>query len=387
MKGIFSPVVPSEARPADPASTSVAVVHDYLTQRGGAERVVLSMLAAFPGATLHTSLYAPTTTYPDFQDIEVRTLGVNRIGPLRRSHRRALPFLAGAFSRLQVTADVTLCSSSGWAHGAQVTGRKVVLCYSPARWLYDSRRYLGPHRRAAALGLAAMRSSLLRWDARAAHSAHRYLAISGVVQERIRRVYGIDAEILHPPPRVNPGGPTHDPGSIDPGFTLCVSRLLPYKNVDVVVSAFEWLAGDRLVVVGTGPERRRLEADAGSNVTFLGNVTDDQLRWLYAACATVVSASHEDYGLTPLEAAAFGTPSAVLRGGGFLDTVVDGTTGVFFDRPEPTAIAAALRKVIALQPSASVLRHHADLFSEARFIARLREIVAEEARVGEAGKA
>ncbi|MEJ7764778.1 MAG: glycosyltransferase, partial [Acidimicrobiales bacterium] len=324
-------------------------------------------------------LYEPPSTFPEFGDVQVRTFGINRVVALRRSHRLALPVLASAFARHHVAADVTICSSSGWAHGVQATRRKVVFCYSPARWLYDGRRYLGTTRGAAAVGLAAIRSPLSRWDARAAHTAHRYLAISSFVRARIRQIYGIEAEVLHPPPTLSPGGPREDPGGIEPGFRLCVSRLLPSKNVDSVVEAFTRLPGERLVVVGVGPERQRIEASAGSNVRFVGSVTDEQLRWLYAACGSVVSAAYEDYGLTPLEAATFGKPSVVLRAGGFLDTVVEGRTGAFFGRPEPAAIAAALQHVVAHQPDADDLRRHAGGFSQIRFISRLREIVAEEA--------
>ena len=121
---------------------SIALVHDYLTQRGGAERVALSLTRAFPGAPLHTSLYEPAATFPAFAAVDVRPLPLNRLGPLRRNHRLALPLLAPAFSRLRVDADVVICSSSGWAHGARVTGRKIVYCHTPARWLYQPGRYL-----------------------------------------------------------------------------------------------------------------------------------------------------------------------------------------------------------------------------------------------------
>src|SRR5436190_19462163 len=117
----------------------VALVHDYLTQRGGAERVVLAMMSAFPRAPLYTSLYEPETTYPDFRKADVRPLRINRIGLLRRNHRLALPLLAPAFSSLRVEADIVLCSTSGWAHGVHTGGKPVVYCHAPARWLSQPR--------------------------------------------------------------------------------------------------------------------------------------------------------------------------------------------------------------------------------------------------------
>jgi glycosyltransferase involved in cell wall biosynthesis len=353
----------------------VALVHDYLTQRGGAERVVLSMLKAFPGTPLHTSLYEPASTYPEFGTAEVRTSALNRLALLRRNHRLALPLLAGTFSRMKIEANVVLCSSSGWAHGAAVDGAKIVYCHSPARWLYAPDQYLGGRRRALRVALTGLRPYLARWDGRAAASAHRYLANSTAVKRRIERLYGIEAEVVPPPPVLDPAGPQQPVDGLEPGFVLCVSRLLPYKNVGAVVDAFAELPSMRLVVVGTGPEEARLRAAATRNVTFVGTVSDEELRWLYASCTGLLAAAYEDYGLTPLEAANFGKPSAVLRAGGFLDTVVEGSTGVFFDRPQPSSIRRAVHALRGTSWSEHDLRVHAELFSEERFVARLRSVV------------
>lgn len=353
----------------------VAIVHDYLTQRGGAERVVLSIARAFPGAPIYTSFYEAETTFPEFAMSDVRTLRLDAIRPLRRNHRAALPLLAPAFSRCTVSADVVLCSSSGWAHGVKVDGRKVVYCHTPARWLYQPTRYLGQRHVAAAYALKVLRPYLLRWDRKAAHSAQIYLANSSAVAERIRAIYGIEPGLLLPPHAIDPSGPMQDVPGLCPGFVLCVSRLLPYKNLEPLVQAFAHVQDLRLVVVGTGPERGRLGERAPGNVRFLGSVSDEQLRWLYSACTGLVAASYEDYGLTPLEAAAFGKPAAVLRWGGFLDTVIEGRTGVFFDRPEPALVASAVRTMVSGPFSSEVLRSHADRFSEQGFISALRREV------------
>jgi glycosyltransferase involved in cell wall biosynthesis len=355
--------------------STVAIVHDYLTQRGGAERVVLAMTKALPEAPLYTSFYDPDGTFPEFAGRDIRTLPMDAIRLLRRNHRLALGLLAPGFSRCRVEADVVLCSSSGWAHGAKVGGRKVVYCYAPARWLYQTSRYLGNRRPLERCALAALRPYLLRWDRRAAASADLYLTSSTAVADSIRDNYGIDATVVPPPHAIDIQGAMQSVDGVDPGFVLCVSRLLPYKNLDPIVEAFRSLPALRLVVVGWGPEGRRLVEQAPPNVRFLGSVPDDQLRWLYAQSLGLLAASYEDFGLTPLEAAAFGKPAAVLRWGGFLDTVVEGRTGVFFDEPRPELIRAAVLTMTSGTLDPQDLQAHAGRYSEPSFVATIRRLV------------
>lgn len=378
----------------------VALAHDYATQRGGAERVALVMADAFPGAPLYTTLYDPAGTFPEFEPLDVRTSPIDRIGMLRRHHRLALPLLAPAVRATPIEADVVLASSTGWAHGFPTTGRKVVYCHAPARWLYQSDRYLGPARgsgsgsapggatrwiAAQALGLLA--PALRRWDRRAAATADRYLANSTVTARAVREVYGIEAEILPPPPAMLPGGAETAVEGVEPGFLLCVARLLPYKNVDVVIEAVRRTPGARLVVVGDGPERAALEHRVRDlpRVLLAGRVDDARLRWLYRNSAALVATSYEDYGLSPLEAAAFGRPSVVLRDGGYLDTVRDGVTGEFFDAPDPDLVAEAAGRALARTWDPTVLTAHADDFAAERFVGRLHEIVRDERAILRSG--
>jgi len=356
----------------------VIIVHDYLTQCGGAERVVLAMHRAFPEAPIYTSLFQPVLTFPEFIRADVRAMGINMVGSLRRHHRLAMPLLAAAFSGLKLRADVILCSSSGWSHGIHAEGRKIVYCHTPARWLYQTNRYLEGRGRVIRGGFTLVRPALARWDRRTAQTADRYLTQSTIVQQRIRTAYGIEAEVVPAPYAVASGANPTPVRGIEPGYFLCVARLLPYKNVDAVLKAFAGLPSKKIVVVGQGPERRRLEAAAPANARFLGTVTDPELAWLYANSVGLVAASFEDYGLTPLEAAAFGRPSVVLRWGGFLDTVKENETGVFFDEPTPMAIRAAVVRVNG-QFDPDRIRNHAAKFSEETFVERLRQIVAEEA--------
>ncbi len=359
------------------ARPPVAIAHDYLTQRGGAERVVLAMARAFPEARIHTTLYEPGATYPEFADHDIVTSPLNRVGPVRRDHRAGLPFFARAASAMTVDADVTLVSSSGWAHGFRHTGRSVVYCYSPARWLYQTTTYLGgpPTRSAKGLALLAMRPGLRRWDAAAARRNDRYLAISRVVQDRIRDTYGIDAEVVPAPHSMDPAAAREPVPALadwaEQGWLLVVSRLLPYKNVDAVVEAVRG-TDLRLVVVGDGPGRETLLSRMPLNVRLVSGISDAQVRWTYAHARLLVAPSIEDYGLSPLEAAAFGVPSLTLGAGGYLDTVRDGVTGRYVARPDPALLRAAALEALSHGFDPETLRSHAAGFAETGFRDRLR---------------
>lgn len=391
-------VVPTAVRKLPPAPTAtipqtdahaepvVAIAHDYLTQRGGAERVVLAMLRAFPNAKLYTTLYDPDGTFPEFKDADIVVSPLNRIGALRRHHRRALPFLAMASSRVHIPADVVIASSSGWAHGFRSSGRMIVYCHTPARWLYLNDEYLGGDKKLSLKRavLSVLTPALTWWDGRAAARADRYLANATGVRERIRRVYGRDADVVFPPHSIDAQGaqeavPGLEEFASGSEYFLLVSRLLPYKNVAEAIDAFR-NSGHRLVVVGAGPMRDALLQNLPRNVRLVSDVSEEQLRWLYSGSAALIAPAHEDLGLTVLEAAAWGKPSIALHAGGYLDTVIEGVTGYFFPVPSADAIRQAVSEFRSHDWDAEVIRGHAATFSEHRFGAALatqvREVLA-----------
>lgn len=355
--------------------TRVAIVHDYLTQRGGAERVVLAMSEVFPEAPIFTALYDQEATYPEFRGKDVRPSRLNRLRLFRADHRRALPFLQAAFDGMRIDADVVITSSSGWAHGVHSTGRKIVYCYNPARWLYQTDEYLGAGHRVQRKLLALLAPGLREWDLSAASTADKYIAISTVVQRRIAETYGIAADLLPPPHAAVVSGASEPVPRLSPGFHLVVSRLLPYKNVNKVVEAFELLSDERVVVVGRGPMEKLIRRQAGPNVTMLGEVSDSKLRWLYENSRFLIAASFEDFGLTPLEANAFGKPAVLLRGGGFLDTGREGITCEFFEAPDPSKIAQGIRAALTRSWDPATICRHAERYDKASFARGLQEQV------------
>jgi glycosyltransferase involved in cell wall biosynthesis len=354
-------------------SLRVALAHDYLSERGGAERVVASLTKAFPDAPLYTSVYEPER-FPEFSGVDIRTSDLNRVDLFRHHHRAAMPLIPQAFQRLRVDSDVVVCSSSGFSHGISTEAPKIVYCHNPPRWLYQKSQYVAGRKRFW-LASTAMQPYLHHWDQRAAASCAVYLANSSVVANRIRHVYGREAEVLPPPTTLDPRGPQEPVKVLDAGYFLCVARLQPYKNVDAVVDAFRHLPSEQLVVVGNGSHLAEMQAAAPFNVTFAGHVSDGEIRWLYANCQALISASFEDFGLTPVEAALYGKPSLLLRWGGFLDTMQEGITGLFFDRPTPDKIEQAVRRYRAESWSPTTITHAAERFSEAGFAARMRAIV------------
>lgn len=353
--------------------TDVAIMHDYLTQKGGAERVVLALAEAFPGATIHTTVWDPAGCYPEFENLTVAPGILDRVPGFRRDPRLAFPVLAPVTAARRIDARVVIASSSGWAHGVRTDGRMLVYAHTPARWLHRRALYEAETGRTGRLALRLLGPSLTRWDRRAAARADRYIANSSATAQLIREVYDREAVVLHPPTTLDPSGPEVAIAGLDDGFALCIARPRGYKNVSAVVDAATrfGFGGRQLAVVGLD-----VETDV-AGVRALGRVSDDEMRWLYAHAGLLVAAAHEDFGLTPVEAACAGTPTVALRAGGYLDSVEEGVTGLFFDRADPSLIADAVRTAGDRHWDADAIRSHADRFSKERFTTEIRRHVEE----------
>lgn len=350
----------------------VAIVHDYLVNRGGAEKVTLALHRMFPDAPIFTALYHPEATFDAFAAADVRPSRLQRRSRDPESFRRFLPAFARAFRSMDLRGfDLVISSSAGFAHHVRPAGAcHVVYCHTPPRFLWDETYDRSVAPRWARLLVPAVLAGLRRGDRRAAARAHAYVANSKVTALRIKRVYGLRSVVVHPPIETTrfTTGPTGD-------HYLAVGRLLPHRRMDLAVEAFT-LLGKRLIVVGDGPARAGLEAIAGPTIEFAGAVPDERLEALYAGCRGVVVPGVEDFGIVPLEANAAGRPVIARAAGGALETVLDGRTGVLFDGATPQALADAVLRRESLRFEPAVLRAHAAGFDEAHFAHRLRTVVA-----------
>jgi glycosyltransferase involved in cell wall biosynthesis len=354
--------------PAAPAR-SVAIVHDYLNQCGGAERVALELARTWPGAPIYTSLYRPESTFPGFADHDVHVSRLDRI-PVDAGFRALAPLYPLAFrDHGALTESVVISSTSGWAHGVRTAPDSfhVVYCHNPARWLYRSSEYLGNSIGRSLLG--PLMRPLRRWDQAAARRADLYIANAQQVRARIRHVYGRDAEVVYPPVDVERFTPRERGERL-----LVISRLLPYKRVDLIVRAAT-RAGIGLDVVGMGPSLERLRELAGPTVEFHGRVDDDVVVELLEGCRALCVAATEDFGIVPVEANAAGKPVVAFAAGGVLETVVDGVGGALFDSLSEQALLAAIVRADAIDTSPEHLATLARRFSGRRFRSRIRALV------------
>lgn len=349
-------------------SPTIALAHDYITQRGGAERVVLCLANRLHGTPIHTAVYNPPTTYPEFKLLNVRPSHLQHIPLFRQDPRYAFPLLFREWRNTTSEADITIASSSGWAHAVRTrpAGLKVVYCHNPPRWLYQPGDYF---RSAAARSLfGAFIEPMKKRDRQYALEADLYLANSSVVAQRIDRYYGIDATVVHPPTTIDSEG-DQQVMPISPGYWLTISRGRGYKNTHEIIQAVEQDWRQRLVIVGPIPPGAR----NSSSVKWCGVVSDSQLRWLYANARALVSVSHEDFGLTPLEANSFGTPSLVLRAGGFLDTLHEGVSGAGVDEPSAAAVLDGMQSFAEFDRQAIIA--HANRFAPDAFFHKILKIV------------
>lgn len=360
---------------------NVAIVHDWLNQMGGAERVLEALKEVFPEAPVFTSVYWPEAMPSAYGTWEIVTSFLDRMPGIHRHHQPYLPLYPLAFEAFDFSGfDVVISNKSGFCHGIITPPETLHLCYclSPTRYLWDYRRYAARERlgRVTTLLLAPILNYLRTWDRLAADRVDHFVAISREVQQRIAKFYRRDSIIVYPPvdtDRIRPGAGHDD-------YFLIVSRLVPYKRIDLAVRALSRL-GLPLKIVGEGRDRKRLESLAGPTVEFLGAVDDEEVAGLFQRCAALIFPGVEDFGIAPLEAQAAGRPVIAYAAGGALDTVVEGVTGTFFHQPTPQSLEETVAGFDPDGYDPEQVRAHALRFSRTRFQEEIRRYV--DARLAE----
>ena len=357
----------------------VALVHDYLNQRGGAERVFAHIARAFPGAPVYTALFDPAVTGDLIAPARVRTSKLQRLPFASRAFRYLAPFYPAIFEGFDLSSyDLILSSTTSWAKGVCFRPDAVHVCYinTVSRFAFAYDRYVGE------LGAGRLArplvAPLVAWDRRAAERPTAYVANSANVAARVERYYGRHARVLHCPVDLD----RFSVGGGDGGYFVAIARLLPYKRDDLTIDACA-LAGVPLKIVGTGPAERALRARAsGTRTEFLGALSDADVNDVLGGASAAIVAAEEDYGLVPLEANACGRPAIAYGAGGALETIVPGATGEFFAEQTAASLAAALRAFDPKRYDPAALRAHAASFAPERFIERLQATVLEAVRLG-----
>jgi glycosyltransferase involved in cell wall biosynthesis len=353
----------------------VALIHDFLLDLRGAERVFAAICDAWPEADVFTAVYDEAGTEGRFADRTIHTSFLQKLRPTSRTFRPLLPFYPHAVESFDLRGyDTVISSSSAWAHGVLVDPGAVHVCYchNPFRYAWTERE--ATLRARSPLVRPALRFLLSRWrqwDWIAAQRVDRYVSNSQTTAERVRRYLGRDSTVLHPPVEID----RFAPGRVGTHYAV-LAELMAHKRIDIAVEAFTRL-GLPLIVIGDGPEGRRLRKLAGPTVTFTGRIPDEQVAKVLASSQALVVTAVEEFGIAAVEALAAGRPVIALGEGGVRESVQPGVTGAFYERNDPAALAETVLSFDPLAVDAAACRAAAERFSVPRFQQRLAAIVAD----------
>jgi glycosyltransferase involved in cell wall biosynthesis len=355
----------------------LAIVHDYLIQMGGAERLIAALVSAFPDAPIYTSAtdYEGLKAFPSLNDKDIRNTWMQHLPGIRRHFKALFPIYPFAFRSFPpVDADVVLVSSSGFSKWIRVkeSAKTVCYCYTPPRFFWYPDDYLERELKSPMLRKAA--AALLRilrdWDYRCAQKMDRFIAVSRYIQQRISDCYGRESTLIYPPVNV-------DRFSADARFGdyyLVLARLVGYRRIDVAVQAFNQL-GEKLVIVGDGPDRARLEAMAGPSISFFGRVSDQEAKHYLENCRGLIFPGLEDFGTVSLEALAAGRPVIAYGAGIACETLEPGVTAVLFDEQTPESLAEAVLRSQKIPWDSQTIRERVLSFSRERFLQEMKDYI------------
>ena len=358
---------------------NIALVHDWLLNIGGAEKVLKTLHEIFPSAPIYTLFYNKIFTDRFIPDADIRPSFLQKTYRAIGTHKPLLPLLPVAIESIDLSEyDLVISSSVSFAKGLilKPKTRHICYCYSPMRQVWDwHAEYKEESHTVPRLVTALMQHFFRIWDRLASTRVDDFIAISENVRQRIRKYYGRDSTVIYPPveiPEIENWKtcPEYVEGLKIGNYFLVVSRLFKHKNIDIAVGAFNKLEWP-LVVIGDGPELNRLKKRAGSNIKFLGYQTDEAVRNYYAKCFAFIMPQEEDFGITPLEAMSFGKPVLALKRGGALEYMQEGINGEFFEYPTEEVLADGARRlkegIEAGKYNAEIIKKTTERFSAERF--------------------
>ena len=355
--------------------SKIALVHDYFIQMGGAERVAAAMHESFPTAPMYTTVALPHRLPKELRGADIRTSAMQHLPGMEQRFRQYFMLYPFAVEHFDLSEfDLIFSSSSGYAKGVHRRSNAIHVCYchTPMRWAWRSEDYVARENfgRVTRSLLPISLWGLRKWDLRAARQPNYYIANSRLVARRIKEIYGREAFVIPPPIDVDRFQMS---AHID-DYYLVLSRLVPYKRIDLAIEACNRL-GRRLVIIGDGPDRARLEKLAGPKTEFLGRQSDSRVNHYASRCRALLFTGEEDFGMVPLEVNAAGRPVIAFRGGGAMETVIEGVTGVFFDKPTSTSLEDAIEEFESRSWHQQTLRRHAEKFDRSIFAFRVLQFL------------
>ncbi len=356
-------------------SSKIALVHDYFIQMGGAERVAEEFHKMFPKASMFSMVDTRGLYPPELRESSVKTSWMQHMPGIKTNFRHYFALYPLAIESFDFSPfDLILSSSSGYAKGVRKRKDAIHVCYchTPTRWIwryedYAAREGFGGATRKL---LPLVISGLRHWDLRASRQPDYYIVNSNVVAKRVEEIYKRRAIVIPPPIDVK----RFATEGRDDDYYLILSRLVSYKRVDLAIEACRKL-NRRLIVIGDGPDRKRLSELAGENTEFLGRQSDRAVARYAGSCRALIFPGEEDFGMTPLEINAAGRPVIAFRGGGATETVVEGKTGVFFDSQTVGSLSEAIEDFENRSWNRPEIREHAELFDQRVFARRIQEFL------------
>ncbi len=359
----------------------IAIVHDWLTNMGGAENLIINFHEMYPEAPIYTSIYNPDNLDDRLKNIDVRTSFLQKKNKKITNHKKYYPFMPMAFESMDLNEyDIILSSSTCCAKGIIPRPDAIHICYcnTPMRYAWEKRDEYVKNSGKFKKKLIGILTHYMRiWDVTSSSRVDYFIANSTAVQERIKKYYRRDSVVINPAVRCN----LFDISDTDGDYYLIVSRLVPYKRLDLAVQACKEL-GRKLIIAGEGTEKEKLQemASGCSNIKFLGRLSDEEVKKYMSECKALLFPGEEDFGITPVEAMACGRPVVAYGRGGTLDTVIDGKTGVLFKEQTVEDVKNAMLKLECTEFDKQTLRKHALKFDEAEFKRKIKQFIDEKVK-------